>query len=61
MIQREERLANVERIARVQDYKKKQINDKIRFDTEKANTVQAEKAKLLDMRLTVRREADRQK
>ena len=61
LIKREEKFENVERIARAQNYKKQKILEKIEFDNLKSEHVRHEKAKLLDSRFAVRREADKQK
>jgi hypothetical protein len=61
LIKREEKFENVERIARAQNYKKQKILEKIEYDNLKSEHVRAEKAKLLETRFVVRREADKQK
>ena len=61
LLKREEKFENVERIARAQNYKKQKILEKIEFDNLKTEHIRKEKAKLLDTRFTVRRQADQQK
>lgn len=61
LLRREEKWANVERISRAQEYKKKLILDKIEYDNSKTESLQAEKKKLFSSRAQIRRDADRQK
>jgi hypothetical protein len=60
-LRREEKQANVQRIARAQEYKKKIIMDKIEYDSNKADSLKLEKERLFSSRAIIRREADRQK
>jgi len=59
LIKREDKLENVERIARAQSYHKQLILDKIEFGNMKTTHVKQEREKLLETRFHVRREADR--
>ena len=59
MIKREEKLENVERIAKAQDYKKGKIMEKIEWDNERSTSLRREKDKLMETRFQVRREADK--
>lgn len=61
LIKREEKVENVERIAKAQQYQKARILEKIEFDNLKTSQVRKEKDKLLETRFQVRREAERQK
>ena len=61
LIRREEKIENVQRISRAQSYKKDKILEKIEFDNLKSSQVKQEKAKLLETRFQVRREAEKQK
>jgi hypothetical protein len=61
LIKREEKLENVERIAKAQEYKKAKVLEKIEFGNLKTEHVKKEREKLLDTRFQVRREADKQK
>lgn len=61
LLRREEKLENVGRISKAQEYKKQKILEKIEFDNQKATHLQKEKEKLLETRFFVRREADKQK
>lgn len=61
MIKREDKLENVERIAKATEYKKAKILEKIQFDNMKTQVVQREKEKLMETRFSVRREAEKQK
>ena len=60
-LRREEKLANVERIARAQEYKKKLILDKIEYDNHKTESLKTEKQRLFSSRAQIRRDADKQK
>lgn len=59
LLRREEKIENVERIAKAQDYKKQKILEKIEYDNEKSVHLRKEKEKLLETRFVVRREADK--
>lgn len=59
LIKREEKVENVERISKAQDYKKQKILEKLEFDNMKGEQIRKEKEKLLDTRFSVRREADK--
>lgn len=61
LLKREEKFENVERIAKAQNYKKQKILEKIEFDNLKTEHLRKEKAKLLETRFAVRRQADQQK
>lgn len=61
LIKREDRLENVERIARANLYTQKKIMQKIEFDKQKCEALLAEKAAMLETRFAVRRQADQQK
>jgi uncharacterized protein YfeS len=55
LIKREDRLENVERIARANEYQQKKIMQKIEFDKLKTEALMAEKANMLETRFAVRR------
>lgn len=61
LIKREDRIENVTRISKANDYKKQKILEKIEFDNMKTHHVNSEKNKLMETRFIVRREADKQK
>ncbi len=61
LIKREDKLENVDRIAKAQEYKKTKVLEKIEFGNAKSEHVRREKEKLLETRFAVRREADKQK
>lgn len=61
LIKREDKLENVDRIARAQEYKKQKVLEKIEFGNMKGEHLKKEKEKLLETRFSVRREADKQK
>lgn len=61
LIRREEKIENVERISRAQAYKKEKILEKIEYGNMKAHHINQEKAKLLETRFNIRKQADRQK
>lgn len=61
MIKREDKLENVERISKAQDYKKTKVLEKIEFGNMKTEHVKKEKEKLMETRFAVRREAEKQK
>lgn len=61
LIKREEKIENVTRIAKAQDYQKQKTLEKIQYDNMKSVQLQREKDKLLETRFQVRREADKQK
>ena len=59
LLKREEKLENVERIARAQEYKKQKVLEKIEFGNVKTEHVKREREKLMETRFAVRREAER--
>jgi len=61
LLKREEKLENVERIARAQEYKKQKVLEKIEFGNLKTELVKNEREKLMETRFAVRREAEKQK
>lgn len=61
ILAREEKQENVERIARANLFAKAQIEMKIQQAAEKGKALKLEKAKLLETRFTIRRQAERQK
>ena len=61
MLKREERLENVERIARANRYQAQLIKTKIDFDKVRGEQIMKEKADMLDTRFAVRRQAEQQK
>lgn len=61
LIKREDKLENVERISKAQDYKKTKVLEKIEFGNMKTEHVKKEKEKLMETRFAVRREAEKQK
>ena len=61
MLKREERLENVARITKANEYQNQKIKQKIEFDQQRAEAISAEKAEMLDTRFAVRREAEKEK
>jgi hypothetical protein len=61
LIKREDKLENVERISKAQDYKKAKVLEKIEFGNMKTEHVKKEREKLMETRFAVRREAEKQK
>jgi hypothetical protein len=61
LIKREDRLENVDRITKANEYKKGKILEKIEFDNIKGDHIRKEKGKLMETRFAVRKEADKQK
>ncbi len=61
LIKREDKLENVDRISKAQEYKKTKVLEKIEFGNLKGEQIRKEKEKLLETRFHVRREADKQK
>ncbi len=59
LIKREQKMDNVDRISKANDYKKQKILEKIEFGNQKTNHLNAEKEKLLETRFVVRHEADK--
>ena len=59
LIKREDRLENVDRISKANEYKKTKILEKIEYDRAKGDQIQKEKAKLMETRFAVRKEADK--
>lgn len=61
LLKREERLENVARIAKANEYAAVKVKQKIEYDMRKAETIAAGKAEMLATRFQVRRQADEQK
>lgn len=61
LLRREERWDNVLRIQKAQEYQQSKVKQKIEFDTMRGEHLLMEKQQLMDTRLQVRRQADRQK
>lgn len=61
LLKREERLENVARIAKANEYAAIKVKNKIEFDMRKAESIAAGKAEMLATRFQVRRQADEQK
>jgi hypothetical protein len=61
LLKREERLENVARIAKANEYQQQKIKQKIDFDIQRGDALMAEKKELLETRFSVRREAEKQK
>lgn len=61
LLKREERLENVARIAKANQYAAVKVKQKIEYDMRKAEAVAAEKADMMATRFQVRRQADEQK
>ena len=61
ILRREERWENVLRIQKAHDYQKSKVKQKIEFDMMRGEQLQQEKAEMMQTRLQVRRQADRQK
>jgi hypothetical protein len=59
LIKREDKLENVERISKAQDYKKAKVLEKIEFGNMKTEHVKKEREKLMETRFAVRREAEK--
>ena len=59
LIKREEKIENVSRIAKAQEYQKVKVLEKIQYDNQRSEHLRREKEKLLDTRFAVRREADK--
>ena len=59
MIKREEKVENVQRISKAQEYMKEKIVEKIQYDNAKSEHLRREKEKLLETRFMVRRVADK--
>ena len=55
LLKREERLENVARIAKANEYQALKIKQKIEFDQQRGEAFMAEKKELLETRFTVRR------
>lgn len=55
LLKREERLENVARIAKANEYQALKIKQKIEFDQQRGEALMAEKKELLETRFTVRR------
>ena len=61
LIKREERLENVQRIAKANQYQKDLIKSKIAEQDQRGASLKKEKEKMLETRFTIRRKADKQK
>jgi hypothetical protein len=61
LIKREDKLENVQRISKANEYKKAKILEKIEFGNMKGEHIRKEKGKLMETRFAVRKEADKQK
>ena len=61
LLKREERLENVKRIAKANEYAAGKVKQKIEYDMQKAEAIAAGKAEMLATRFQVRRQADEQK
>ena len=61
LLKREERLENVERIARANEYSAQKVKQKIEYDQIKGEQLQQEKQMMLETRLAVRKQAEMQK
>ncbi len=61
LLKMEEKIENVERISRAQEYQKSKILEKIEYDNSKSAQLRKEREKLLETRFHVRRDADKQK
>lgn len=61
MIKREERLENVQRIYKANKYAQEVIKKKIEEDDARGKKLQEEKSMALETRLTIRRQAEKQK
>ena len=59
LIKREDKLENVDRITKANEYKKAKILEKIEFDNIKGDHIKKEKGKLMETRFAVRKEADK--
>ena len=61
LLKREERLDNVKRISKANEYQNQKIKEKIDYDKVKCEQLAAEKADMLETRFSVRRQAEKQK
>ena len=61
LLKREERLENVARIARANEYSSSKVKQKIDFDKLRGEQLMNEKRQLLETRFAVRRQAEHQK
>lgn len=61
LIKREDKLENVQRITKANEYKKAKILEKIEFGNMKGEHIRKEKGKLMETRFAVRKESDKQK
>ena len=59
LIKREDKLENVQRITKANEYKKGKILEKIEFGNMKGEHIRKEKGKLMETRFAVRKEADK--
>lgn len=60
LIKREEKIENVNRIAKAQEYQKQKVLEKIDYDNSRSAHLRKEREKLLETRFAVRREANKQ-
>ena len=60
-IKREERLENVTRIAKARDYQQAKVMDRINQDNQRGIALMNEKQELLNRRIIVRKQAEKQK
>lgn len=58
MLAREEKLQNVERIAKANKYAQDKIKQKIEFDKQRGDQIAEEKRSMLETRFAVRRQAE---
>ena len=61
LLQREERLENVKRISKANEYQNQKISEKIEQDKLKGDMIMKEKAEMLETRFAVRRQAEKEK
>lgn len=61
LLKREERLENVERINKANQYAAAKVKEKIELDKKRGEDLQREKERALQTRFAVRRQADAQK
>lgn len=61
VLKKTDRRENVERIQKMQEYQRDKIMEKIMRDNEKAQRIKEEKANLLETRMRLRQEIDRNK
>ena len=61
MLKLEEKLQNVQRIAKANEYAAEKVKQRIEFDKQRGEALAAEKADMLKTRFAVRRQADQDK